>query len=138
MGKFLVEATVNGTIDYEAFAKTWNDTADGKSRYYVTKEILVNYGKAWAKVNNARTSKDLISEQIDAVNRTGTIFAASHIPFPDFLAGTTSATVPPQGHAAETQQTLSCSLAPAISRPLTLVRPTLTIRRTFTTTQLSD
>ena len=80
MGKFSVEATVNGkgTIDYEAFTKTWNDTADGKSHYYVTKEILVNYGKAWAKVNNARTSKDLISEQIDAVNCTGTIFHTSH------------------------------------------------------------
>ena len=80
MGKFSAEATVNGKgmIDYEAFAKIWNDTADGKSRYYVTKEILINYGKAWAKVNNAHTSKDLISEQIDAVNRTGTIFVLLH------------------------------------------------------------
>ncbi|KAG6888414.1 hypothetical protein C0992_008530 [Termitomyces sp. T32_za158] len=57
-------------IDWEAFACQWNQTADGKDRVYITAEVLAAYGKTWDKANNIRASQELISGELDDIQRT--------------------------------------------------------------------
>ena len=45
-------ASGHGKPDYEAFAREWNQSANGKDQYYVTIEVLSAYAKTWEKFNN--------------------------------------------------------------------------------------
>ena len=45
-------ASSHGKPDYEAFARAWNQSANGKDKYYVTTEVLSAYAKTWEKFNN--------------------------------------------------------------------------------------
>jgi hypothetical protein len=49
-------ASGHGKPDYEAFAREWNQSANGKDRHYVTTEVLSAYAKTWEKFNNVRAS----------------------------------------------------------------------------------
>ena len=90
-------ASGQGTPDYEAFAREWNQTADGKERYYVTTEVLSAYAKTWEKFNNIHASREMASDKMDLAHQSGDIFAAPHIPFPEFLTGTAVSIQPRQG-----------------------------------------
>ncbi|KAJ7667374.1 hypothetical protein B0H17DRAFT_1142779 [Mycena rosella] len=48
---FATDAARDGkhTVDYLAFAQEWNKTADGKTRHYITTEVLIAYTKSWKK-----------------------------------------------------------------------------------------
>jgi hypothetical protein len=93
----LATAQGKGKLDYEAFAREWNQSANGKDRFYITSEVLTTYAKVWDKVNNIRASQEMIKDKIDLVHQSRDIFAASHLPFPDFLTGTASQVQPHQG-----------------------------------------
>ncbi len=84
-------------IDYERFAIQWNSTADGKTRFYVTPEILATYAKSWEKVNNVKASKEIISEEIRNTQKTAAAFAAPDLPFPSFLTDTARSSDPQRG-----------------------------------------
>jgi len=86
-----------GRIDYESFAKEWNRSADGKTRFYITTEVLATYGRTWEKTNNTRASKELISEQLEHIHQSQKIFAAPQASFPTFLTGSSTAVHPQQG-----------------------------------------
>ena len=45
-------ASGHGKPDYEAFAREWNQSANGKDQHYVTTEVLSAYAKTWEKFNN--------------------------------------------------------------------------------------
>ena len=90
-------ASGQGTLDYEAFARKWNQTANGKERYYVTTEVLSAYAKTWEKFNNIHASQEMASDKIDLACQSGDIFSATHIPFPEFLTGTAVYIQPQQG-----------------------------------------
>ncbi|KAG6843811.1 hypothetical protein H0H87_000217, partial [Tephrocybe sp. NHM501043] len=72
-------------INYEAFAREWNHSADGKDRFYITPEVLTSYAKIWEKANNIRASQELISSKLGVIRRTQDIFSASDFPFPTYL-----------------------------------------------------
>ena len=93
----LATANGRGRLDYEAFAREWNQSADGKDRFYITAEVLSAYAKTWEKVNNIRASQEMIKDKMDLVHQSREIFAANHLPFPDFLTGTASSVPPLQG-----------------------------------------
>lgn len=82
-------------IDFESFAKQWNCSADGKTRYYVTTDVLNSYSKTWDKISNIRASQDLITAKIDLVRQTGELF--SELPFPESLKGNPTFTYPQRG-----------------------------------------
>ena len=46
--KFATAANQEGKskIDFDAFAREWNRSADGKVRYYVTADVLCSYTKS--------------------------------------------------------------------------------------------
>ena len=90
-------ASGQGTPNYEAFAREWNQTADGKERCYVTTEVLSAYAKTWEKFNNIHASREMASDKMDLARQSGDIFAAPHIPFPEFLTGTAVSIQPQQG-----------------------------------------
>lgn len=77
-------------IDYLKFAREWNLTADGKTRYYVTSEILEAYGKKWDKVNNIHASQELVYEHLSVLKQTQEIFQSPHIQFPRFAIVSTN------------------------------------------------
>ncbi|KAJ7274859.1 hypothetical protein C8J57DRAFT_1224423 [Mycena rebaudengoi] len=82
------------TVDYAAFAREWNRSADGKTRHYVTtSEVLTYYAKSWQKHNNSRASQELISKQLEVVASTREVFVASHLPLPSFLTGRICSTI---------------------------------------------
>jgi hypothetical protein len=93
----LAIAQGKGKLDYEAFAREWNQSADGKDRFYITSKVLATYAKVWDKVNNICASQEMIKDKIDLVHQSHDIFAAHHLPFPDFLTGTASLVQPHQG-----------------------------------------
>lgn len=97
--ELVAEATANGKskIDYTAFAQTWNRSADGKSRCYVTPELLANYTKNWERTNNIRATQELIRPQLNVVQQTTKTFAAMNQPFPTFLVGTAASSLPQHG-----------------------------------------
>jgi hypothetical protein len=97
--EYTAAASTNGqgTPDYEAFAQEWNQTADGKERYYVTTEVLSAYAKTWEKFNNIHASQEMASDNMDLACQSGDIFAAPHIPFPEFLTSTAVFIQPWQG-----------------------------------------
>jgi hypothetical protein len=93
----LATANGRGRLDYEAFAREWNQSADGKDRFYITAELLSAYAKTWEKVNNIHASQEMIQDKMDLIHQSREIFAANHLPFPDFLTGTASSIQPRQG-----------------------------------------
>ncbi len=97
--EYLVVSSRDGkvNVDHESFARKWNRTADGRSRFYITTEILASYSKAWAKANNIRASQEIISDQLERITRSADVFAASHLSFPEFLSGKSLHTYPQAG-----------------------------------------
>lgn len=85
--KYAESASTHGrqSIDFEAFARDWNQTADGKDRFYVTVEVLSSYSKAWEKSSNIRATEGVMSAQLDKLHGSAHIFAALDQPFPAFL-----------------------------------------------------
>ncbi|KAJ6458078.1 hypothetical protein C8R47DRAFT_1227219 [Mycena vitilis] len=79
-------ANGRGKINYEEFAREWNQSADGKYRSYITTELLVAYVKTWQKNSNIRASQELIAEKLTLVRQTREIFMAPTLPFPAFVA----------------------------------------------------
>ncbi|KAJ7930158.1 hypothetical protein B0H13DRAFT_1858986 [Mycena leptocephala] len=114
------------SVDYAAFAQEWNRTADGKTRYYITTEVLISYAKSWKKQNNSRASQELISNQLTRVAQTREIFSAPHLAFPNFLTASAESVQPPHGirelsDTTTMPQSLSTELA--ISRPRDMFEP---------------
>ncbi|KAJ6536480.1 hypothetical protein DFH09DRAFT_1091440 [Mycena vulgaris] len=112
--KFAGQATTAGKkkIDFEAFAREWNSSADGKTWYCVTGDVLSTYAKTWQKISNIRASQDLIAPKIDLVRQTGELFSAATLPFPESLKGNATATQPhhdppPNTSARPTQSALA-------------------------------
>jgi hypothetical protein len=93
----LATANGRGRLDYEAFAREWNQSANGKDRFYITTEVLSAYAKTWEKVNNIHASQEMIQDKMDLVHKSRDIFAANHLPFPNFLTGTASLIQPCEG-----------------------------------------
>jgi hypothetical protein len=98
IGKFVADASTKGNrkINYVDFAKAWNQTADGKTRCYVTSDVLAAYAKTWDKTNNARASQELIEANF-LVTQTRELFQAHTAPFPDSLIGFASSSHPQRG-----------------------------------------
>jgi hypothetical protein len=120
--KFAALASSSGRkkIDFESFARDWNGSADGKTRYYVTADVLSTYAKTWEKISNIRASQDLISAKIDLVRQTGELFSASTLPFPESLKGNPLVVQPQRGVVAfDDNQEIpdSISVGLAISHP---------------------
>ncbi|KAG6849717.1 hypothetical protein H0H93_006014 [Arthromyces matolae] len=84
---FATLAAENGKskVDFTSFAHEWNQTANGKDRFYITGEVLAAYAKAWEKASNIRASQELIADGMDLISQTRSVFAAKTIPFPDFI-----------------------------------------------------
>ncbi|KAJ7794228.1 hypothetical protein B0H14DRAFT_2622070 [Mycena olivaceomarginata] len=85
------------SVNYIGFAKEWNKTADVKTRFYITAEVLVAYAKLWMRNSNSRASQELISDQLKVVEQTHKIFSTLHSPFPGFLTSAAEAIQPPHG-----------------------------------------
>ncbi|KAJ7077201.1 hypothetical protein C8R43DRAFT_1179242 [Mycena crocata] len=122
MRVFATTAAQDGkqTVDYTEFAREWNRTADGKTRYYITTEVLIAYAKTWHKNNNTRASQELISKQLQVVSQTRDIFAAPDQPFPSFLTGSAESVEPSTGVRDVSEWGSvpdSLSTALAVSRP---------------------
>ena len=84
-------------LNFELFAKAWNNTADGKTRFYITTEVLSAYSKAWEKASNTKASKELIRDQIATTARTQAVFAAPSLPLPPNLTGAAKSIQPSTG-----------------------------------------
>ncbi|KAF8190775.1 hypothetical protein BJ912DRAFT_1058509 [Pholiota molesta] len=99
IGKYAATASKDGkkAIDYSAFAQEWNRSADGKSRCYITPEVLAAYTKTWEKNTNIKASQDLIADALDSASKTSQVFAATHLPFPDFLTALPASIHPLEG-----------------------------------------
>ena len=93
----IASAEGRGKINYEAFAHEWNQSADGKNRFYVTTEVLASYAKTWEKANNIRASEELVADKMDLVSKTRNIFAAPHLPFPEYLTDNPVSIQPSKG-----------------------------------------
>ncbi|KAJ7479110.1 hypothetical protein FB451DRAFT_1172230 [Mycena latifolia] len=149
IGSFVAEASANGRrrINYVEFAKEWNRTADGKTRHYVTSEVLSAYAKTWEKTNNARASQELIEAQIDMAHQTTELFQTPTTPFPDSLKGVASSAQPQCGVVGFTDSddysmlsSLSVELAtshPRITPNLTVEQPNPNHRRDANSSHLS-
>jgi hypothetical protein len=90
------EANQN-SINFIAFAREWNQTADGKVRFYITADLLSTYAKSWERANNIRASQDMIRDKLKILQNTSRIFAGPSIPFPDISGIITQAEQPGQG-----------------------------------------
>ena len=78
------------------------ESADGKSRFYITPEVLVAYAKTWECNSNVKASQDLIANGLDTISRTSQIFAAVTQPFPDYLTNLPTSHVPMKGVLEDT------------------------------------
>ncbi|KAJ7719728.1 hypothetical protein B0H16DRAFT_1794348 [Mycena metata] len=130
--KFAALASAAGRkkIDFEAFAREWNGSADGKTRYYVTADVLSSYSKTWEKISNIRASQDLITAKVDLVRQTGELFSASTLPFPDSLKGNPTVAYPRRGVAdvsngRDIPQSISVGLAMSHPRIDAALRPSV-------------
>jgi hypothetical protein len=95
--QLLQAVPVKKRIDFDAFAREWNGSADGKTRQYVTGDVLSTYSKTWEKISNIRASQDLIAAKIDLVRQTGQLFSASTLSFPSSLKGNPTIIQPQYG-----------------------------------------
>ncbi|KAJ7589234.1 hypothetical protein C8J56DRAFT_888828 [Mycena floridula] len=113
-------------FDYQAFAQEYNQTADGKRRFYVTTEILDEYAKSWEKVANIRTTQEMVSEGLKAVRQTKEAFAAPTFSSPDYLTGKATFTQPTNGVYEFIDSELvpdSLTLTSSVSTAVPLVDP---------------
>jgi hypothetical protein len=62
------------SVNYIGFTKEWNKTADVKTRFYITTEVLITYTKPWKRNSNSCASQELISDQLKVVEQTHKIF----------------------------------------------------------------
>ncbi|KAJ6631371.1 hypothetical protein B0H10DRAFT_1938265 [Mycena sp. CBHHK59/15] len=132
----LASSTGKKRIDFEAFAREWNGSADGKTRQYVTGDVLSTYSKTWEKISNIRASQDLIVAKIDLVRQTGQLFSADTLSFPPSLKGNPTVIQPQRGvitldNDQEMPDSISVGLAnshPQISRNLWYGLPILISR----------
>ncbi|KAF5384343.1 hypothetical protein D9615_003177 [Tricholomella constricta] len=106
------------------FAALWNQTANGKSRFYVTTDVLMAYAKSWDKTTNIRASRELITNEIVVINKTRNVFAVPNTPFPSFITITPTSTQPLQGvividpDTRDEQTPASLSIDLALSHPV--------------------
>lgn len=123
IARYAIAASDQGkkTIDYSAFARDWNRSADGRSRFYVTPEVLMAYAKTWEKNTNIRASQDLIAEALDVISQTSQVFAAPEQSFPNFLTAPPSLKHPAAGLLEDTSN--SAMLPLSLSTDLALSRP---------------
>ncbi len=110
-------------VNYEAMAKQWNSTADGKERFYVTSDLLQAYAKTWERATNVKASRELMTEQLENVQRSAGVFAASDLPFPAFLTGDAQTNEPSQGNFYDMEvipstSSLSTSLSTQTAAPI--------------------
>ncbi|KAJ2916235.1 hypothetical protein MD484_g4176, partial [Candolleomyces efflorescens] len=84
-------------VDFEAFSREWNRTADGMERFYITPEVLSAYAKSWEKVSNIRASQELLNEQMVTSRLSTQILAAETQPFPPHLTASPVQPVPLDG-----------------------------------------
>ncbi|KAK7025856.1 hypothetical protein R3P38DRAFT_3531780 [Favolaschia claudopus] len=124
VGDFVIEASASGQrkISNENFARRWNSTADGKTRFFITADILAAFAKSWEKTNNARASQELISAKVDMARQTRQLFQDNNnLPFPTSLLGTATSSHPQEGvlefDAENPSLPSSISTELAISRP---------------------
>ena len=120
-----------GRIDYQLFAQEWNQSADGKNRFYITTEVLAAYAKTWEKTNNVQASKELISGKLDFICQSQEIFAAPQSAFPSFLTGSSTAVHPQQGVADHDQMQ---QIPPSLSTELAISQPLVSLHTVVTTT----
>ena len=116
----LANAEGKRKINLEAFAQEWNRTADGKSRFYITTEVLSAYAKNWEKVSNIKASQEMIADKITVINKTPGIFLAPEKEFHNFLMSTPSSSYPQQGVLdldSGINIPQSISLIPSLSHP---------------------
>ena len=116
-------------INFEAFAREWNQSANGKGRFYVTTEVLSAYSKTWEKSTNIRASQELISDKLEVIQQSANIFAAKSLPFPTYLTGIPTSTHPREGvieiESSENPQTFETPVPHSLSIDLALSRPQL-------------
>ena len=113
-----------GRIDYQLFAQEWNQSADGRTWFYITTDVLSAYAKTWEKTNNVKASKELISDKLDQIHQSRDIFAAPQSPFPNFLTGSSTAVHPQQG-VIDLDQTQP--IPPSISTMLSISHPSISL-----------
>ncbi len=118
---YLVVSAKDGKVkvDHETFAREWNRTADGKSRFYITTKILASYSKAWAQANNIRASQEVISDYLEHVACSADVFAALHLSFLEFLSGKPLHTYPQTG-VIELDDSSSSIVPPSLSIDLSI------------------
>ncbi|KAJ7836589.1 hypothetical protein B0H14DRAFT_2589654 [Mycena olivaceomarginata] len=77
------------SIDYSAFAQEWNKTADGKTRYYITTEVLMAYAKSWKQNNNspAGTIDYSARDNFGFVGPTCTLKSGKHLQYMRMIPG---------------------------------------------------
>ncbi|KJA22002.1 hypothetical protein HYPSUDRAFT_202494 [Hypholoma sublateritium FD-334 SS-4] len=113
-------------INIVAFSQDWNKSADGKSRFYITPEVLIAYAKTWEKNTNIKASTDLISDALDVISRTSQIFAAANEPFPKYLTALPLSDQPREGLLEDITDAVESSTIPAsISTSLAVSRPAI-------------
>ena len=123
----LASSQGKGKVDYEAFAREWNRSADGKHRYYITTELLAAYSKSWEKNSNIRASQEMIVDKLQMVSHSTQVFSAPTRPFPSYLTASPHSTQPSQGvfeigDALDLPASISTNLAlsrPSLSQPST-------------------
>jgi hypothetical protein len=127
--EFSAAACADGkrNVNFEAFAKEWNQTADGKRRFYITVEVLLAYAKSWEKLSNVRASQELIADRMQSLVQSKQIFLAEEQSFPTFITSIPVHTQPSRGvlNLQEHVPPSSLSTDLAISRPLPPPCPTL-------------
>ncbi|KAJ7571933.1 hypothetical protein C8J56DRAFT_907139 [Mycena floridula] len=70
-------------IDLQAFAKHWNESANGKDQFCATTEVLAIYAKSWEKSSNVHASEELIVPQLNTIiQEARRAFSAPNQPFP--------------------------------------------------------
>jgi len=73
------------TLCFNTFTQEWNQTADGKERFYITVEVLFNYAKYWKKATNIHALEELIAKQLSKIQMSHQIFAAPNTTFPSLM-----------------------------------------------------
>jgi hypothetical protein len=120
----LASTTGKRKIDYEMFAREWNQSADGTTRFYITTDVLCAYAKTWEKISNIHASKELISDKLENIRKSRDIFAAPQVEFPTFLTGSSSSAHPRHGVIDLDQ---AKSIPPSLSMELAISRPPIAL-----------
>ncbi|KAF9526768.1 hypothetical protein CPB83DRAFT_857411 [Crepidotus variabilis] len=120
---FADQASLNGKqhIDFEAFAREWNESADGKDWFYVTVEVLANDAKSWEKSSNIQASEQLIPQEMKNIQISKQVFAAPNTPFPEYLLSAASQSHPCYGALEifdSDQVPESVSIKTSLSKPI--------------------